>query len=67
VSGMCNLIAYLPNVMFTDECGISQCMVSNVYMWAKQNPYFFEEVSQHSPHVMMWARHNSELIIISNN
>jgi hypothetical protein len=38
-------IAYLPNVMFTDECAVYLGTRSqNVYIWAKQNPHFFEEV-----------------------
>jgi isocitrate/isopropylmalate dehydrogenase len=35
----------------------------NDYIWAKQNPHFFEEVAQHPLHVMMWAGVTSELII----
>jgi hypothetical protein len=44
------------NIMFTDECVVYLSARSqNVYIWAKQNPHFFEEVAQHPPHVMMWA------------
>jgi hypothetical protein len=52
--------------MFTDECVVYLSARSqNVYIWAEQTPYFFEEITQHSPHVMMFAGVTSELIIES--
>jgi hypothetical protein len=48
---MCNFIAYLPNIMFTDECAVYHSARSqNICIRAKQNPHFFEEVAKHPPH-----------------
>jgi hypothetical protein len=57
-------LTFCRNIMFTDECVVYLSTRSqNVYIWAKQNPHFFEEVAQHPSHVMMWAGVTSELII----
>jgi hypothetical protein len=61
VAGMCNLLLTFPTF---DECAVYLSARSQkVYIWATQNPRFFEEVAQHPPHVMMWDGITSELII----
>jgi hypothetical protein len=63
-AGLCIFIAFLPNVMFTDDCAVYLSARSqNVCIRVKPNPHFFEEVAQHPPPVMMWAGVTSELII----
>jgi len=44
-------------LFFTDECAVyaegrGQIMMS---FWSKKNPYFWEQVQQHPPSVMVWA------------
>lgn len=51
-------------VLFTDECAI-YCSSGNrnVYFWEKDNPHFFEEVENNSPHVMIWAGMTSTYLL----
>lgn len=43
-------------LMFSDECAIYLTQKPyNVVMWSKENPYFWEQVQQYQPKVMVWA------------
>ena len=51
-------------IMFSDECAIHKSSKSrNIYFWAKENPFYKEEVENNSPHVMIWAALTSEHLI----
>lgn len=51
-------------IIFSDECAIYKSSKSrNIYFWAKENPFYKEEVENNPPHVMIWAALTSEHLI----
>ena len=43
-------------VIFSDECAIYRSSRQrNIVFWSKENPYFYEEIENHPPYVMIWA------------
>jgi hypothetical protein len=64
------LLAYLPKpwcpvtTLWSDECAVHLSIGSqNVYIWAKENSRFFEEVVHTTSHITVWAWITCELII----
>lgn len=63
------LLAYLPKpwcpvtTLWSDECAVHLSTGSqNVYIWAKENSRFFEEVVHTTAHITVWAWITCELI-----
>lgn len=51
-------------LLFTDECAIyGDGKNNNSFFWSKDNPYFWEQVTQHPPSVMVWAGISANHII----
>lgn len=51
-------------LFFSDECAIyTSARPSNVVMWSKENPHFWQQVEQHPPKVMIWAAMSAQLLI----
>lgn len=52
------------NLFFSDECAFygDGNSVNSVF-WSKENPYFWEQVCQHPPSVMVWAAMSGEHLI----
>ena len=47
--------------MFRDKCAIYKSSKSrNIYFWAKEDPFYKEEVENLPPRVMIWAALTSE-------
>ena len=52
------------NLFFSDECAFyAQAKSSNICMWSKVNPHFYEQIDQHPPTAMAWAAMSAKYII----
>ena len=51
-------------LFFSDECAVyMSSRNSNVVMWSKENPHFWQQVQQYPLKVMIWAAMSSTALI----
>ena len=48
---------------FTDECSIYADGKSKTVVWAKENPYYYEQIKQYPPHIMVWCAISAKCLI----
>ena len=50
-------------VIFTDKCSIYADGKSKTVVWAKENPYYYEQIKQYPPHIMVWCAISAKCLI----